>query len=96
MIGIRLLNGEVRHTANPRSFHIPTRAEREGVAVGGFVKCMFHDGTFTERMWVKVTRRNDDGSYTGELNNDPAQITAIKCGDPVTLSPEHIIDILEK
>lgn len=37
----RLGNGELRNQQNPRTFFIPTRAEREAVKPGELVKLLF-------------------------------------------------------
>lgn len=91
---VTLQNAVERNAEYPESFQIPTQEERAGVQPGAFAKCMFTDGKYTERMWIKVVRRNDDGTYAGELNNDPARL-ALKCGHALTFGPEHIIDLWE-
>jgi len=45
-----------------------------------------------ERMWVIVNSINEDGSYTGTLDNDPFHIKDLKAGDKVIFKREHIID----
>ncbi|RYE18916.1 MAG: DUF2185 domain-containing protein, partial [Sphingobacteriaceae bacterium] len=44
-----------------------------------------------ERMWVLLEAINDDGTYTGKLDNDPFYIKDLKAGDEVRFGSEHII-----
>lgn len=44
-----------------------------------------------ERMWVLLEAINDDGIYTGKLDNDPFYIKDLKAGDEVRFGREHII-----
>ena len=72
------------------TFSIPPLEERATLAPGDYAKLVFDDA---ERMWVKVTRVNDDGSYRGVLDNDPV-IVELKPGAKVTFSPQHVCAIL--
>lgn len=79
----------------------PTKRRRENRKVGDYVKLLFRfakedakrkDGQ-VERMWVRITKVDDqNGYYTGKLDNDP-QHRAAKCGDLLTFHPLHIADI---
>jgi uncharacterized protein YegJ (DUF2314 family) len=92
----KLKNGEESNQANPKTFYIPSRKERESLKEGDIVKLMFtfqEEGT-TERMWVQVVSK-DGNQYKGLLDNDPATTQSIKAGDEVIFSPEHIIQIYE-
>lgn len=91
---------EERAAANPRSFFIPERAEREAVEPGTLVKLIFpiaepvraalgDDAPAAERMWVRVTDR-DDGGYVGRLANEPVVIPDLAEGDRIELAAEHI------
>jgi hypothetical protein len=93
-------NGELRNQQNPRTFFIPTRAERESVEPGDLVKLLFEvvnatdDMPSAERMWVKVTVA-DGGRYVGELDNEPAALQSIGPGSRIEFGPEHIISLMD-
>lgn len=88
-----LENGEERHAANPKTFWIPSRQDRENIPVGTHAKLMFRapDGRI-ERMWVEVTGRHEDGGYVGELDNEPVFVKLV-WRDLVQFKPEHVINI---
>lgn len=89
-----LANGEDLNAANPDTFWMPPRDAREGLQPGAFAKCIFHQpGKISERMWIIVHEAGPDG-YVGDLNNNPVNLMAVRCGDPVRFGPENIIDIL--
>lgn len=96
----RLGNGEQYHQQNPRTFFIPTRAERESVQPGDLVKLLFEvldpadDLPSAERMWVKVTAV-DGGRLVGELDNEPAALQSIGPGSRIEFGPEHIISLMD-
>jgi len=86
-------DAEERNTANPTTFEIPSRHERESVRIGNFVKLLFlpdHEQR-GERMWVKVTQRKE-GRYVGTLDNHPIVVMSLEHGDTVEFGPEHILD----
>ncbi len=59
---------------------------------GDFVKTHFEDETGSrEHMWVLIKTINGD-LITGELNNDPQIVTALNCGDTVTIHRRDISD----
>ena len=88
-----LEDGEQRNAAHPRTFYLPSAEDRKNIRAGGHAKLMFTGRRGTERMWVRVSRQEADGSYTGVLDNNPVLINA-KCGDPVRFEAKHVIDIL--
>mgnify|MGYP000874287820 CR=1 FL=1 len=90
-----LEDAEERNQEYPDSFQIPSLEERSSLNSMDFAKLLFHEreSGITERMWVLV-HDNDDGSYKGELNNNPLFMTAIQCGDSVKFLPKHIIDTI--
>lgn len=45
-----------------------------------------------ERMWVKITSISRQ-KFEGLLDNDPAYIQDIKCGDPISFQARHIIQV---
>lgn len=64
---------------------------------GYAVKLAFKDpqGKQVEHMWVKVTGKKPDGTYTGKLDNDPAYLTHVKKGYAVTFKPEDVEAMLD-
>src|SRR5579884_601761 len=103
----QLKSGEARHTANPQSFWIPDRAERERLRRGQAARLLFEiegddDGKvqrIIERMWVIVAERVGEG-YIGILDNqptalDPAPNVYLTEGAEIPFWPEHVIDIAE-
>lgn len=97
-LGFELLDPRPRQRENPYTFFRPGDDELDEVAEGQLVKLMFRavppsDEYDAERMWVKVTHRDDD-RLTGTLDNDPADIPGLKDGDPVAFQFHHIIGII--
>ena len=45
-----------------------------------------------ERMWVEITKIAGR-DFEGELDNEPVYITDLECGDPLTFSEKHIIQV---
>ena len=43
-------------------------------------------------MWVEIKEASGK-TFKGVLDNDPAYITDLKCGDPVAFSEKHIIQV---
>jgi len=93
-------NGEEYAARSPDTFKIPSRSDRENLAVGDHAKLIFQlpepgsDGLNGERMWVRVTQVFASGcGYAGTLANAPTLLPA-NLGDPVKFGPEHIIDII--
>lgn len=100
MTDYRIADGEAHQAAAPRSFFIPTRAERESLQPGAYAKLLFElvdpqvGDPGAERMWVEVLG-SEDGRYIGALTNIPGAITTISVGDRVDFGPEHVIGTLE-
>lgn len=96
-----LANAEDEHRRHPRSFFIPSREERESIAVGEAARLLFRlrrpsaDQPGAERMWVEVTGRTKGGGYAGLLMNQPVAITSIAKGDAIAFGPEHVIMLLD-
>lgn len=92
----QLADAEARHAESPETFEIPGVAERVSLNAGDWVKLVFEisDGSRTEveRMWVKVTGRQED-SFAGLLDNDPYCTDELKSGEPVTFGARHVIQI---
>lgn len=90
---------EVRDDLSP-----PSERRREGCRPGDTVKLLFRfanesapreDGQ-TERMWVTITEVDEeDGIYTGQLDNDPVH-TVLECGETLSFLPVHIAEIYRK
>ncbi|WP_316788886.1 DUF2185 domain-containing protein [Pedobacter frigoris] len=45
-----------------------------------------------ERMWVTIDSAENNGIYTGVLDNEPLYIQDLKLGDTITFGKENIID----
>lgn len=80
----------------PYTFYKPSEATIARLAVGDLVKLIFNfdnpdpNGYSAERMWVTI-RQIDGDHFKGELDNEPAQLSALKLGDPVEFEARHII-----
>jgi hypothetical protein len=98
--GWELESAEARHAANPETFWIPPRAQREGLQPGDGAKLLFQiasaGSTGVERMWVIVHRRTDDG-YVGVLDSSPTSTdpgaSSLVRGCVVVFASEHVADI---
>ena len=55
------------------------------------VKVPFRDGDEVEHMWVIVSAIEDD-AVVGELNNNPQQVTTVRCGDRVRVPMDEVED----
>jgi hypothetical protein len=97
--GYMFIDGDERHAAHPNTWYIPTREERDAVRIGDFIQVGF-EPIFGpgggERMWILVTAINPDGTYVGELNNEPVQdFHQLDLGDVVDgIEKRHIINII--
>lgn len=94
----RLVDGEERAAAHPRTFFIPDAETRAGLQPGDLAKLVFEltdpdEGeTEAERMWVEVTDRAP-GGYVGTLANDPVVIEDLQVGARVEFEPRHVIQV---
>jgi len=89
-----LVDAKARDNELEGKFNTPTWQEIKDLSVGEWVKLIFEtdDERFeAERMWVKVT--NIGFVFEGILDNEPAILTHMKPGDPITFTGKHIIDI---
>lgn len=89
-----LVDGVAMHRAHPRTFQIPSLADKAMVKEGDYVKLSFGEAGHqnNERMWVKVTKRDGD-KFEGYLDNDPAFLVSIKWKDVVKFNSRHIINL---
>lgn len=83
---------------SPYTFFLPSAEEVAEIAPGQQIKLIFvadpaSEQNGAERMWVTVTRREGD-DFTGELDNEPADIPTLKAGDIVQFKAHHIIGVL--
>jgi hypothetical protein len=88
---------EAAARASPRSFFIPSLAERSTQSIGDAVRLHFiltEEGTDlprAERMWVEIVEKTGNPpSYVGILQNQPSFIGGLEAGDRVLFGPEHI------
>jgi hypothetical protein len=96
---IDLIDGVLRNAEHPDTFKIPKATDRLRVLPGRIVKIGFEhrhikQGPNAERMWVIVKEQLPDGSYVGELNNDPFFLD-LTCGDIIAFEQRHILSIYE-
>jgi hypothetical protein len=93
-----LEDAEARAREFPTTFHLPPLDERLKLRPGDFAKLCFvaieprDDGCNGERMWVRVTKCAEDGSYEGVLDNKPTFLD-MTLGDSVAFQAKHILQI---
>jgi hypothetical protein len=91
-------DAEEQHRAHPRSFFIPSRAERETLAPGRDVRLSFlrrnppGGEPSGERMWLQVESAGADG-YVGVLKNEPVFIEDLAAFDHVAFAARHVIAV---
>jgi len=91
-------DAEDQHAEHPRSFFIPSREERESLAVGAIARLQFvlrdppPGGPSAERMWLEVLSAEGEG-YVGVLTNRPGAIRDLEVGAHVRFGPEHVIAV---
>lgn len=101
--GFVLVSAEERHAANPGTFEIPPRSDRDTLVRGLAAKLLFHIETKEaervidrgiDRMWVIVMTVTPEG-YLGVLDNDPgyAEGLNLREGDVIAFGPEHVAAI---
>ncbi len=96
----RLGDAELLHQQNPRTFFIPSRAEREAVQPGDQARLLFEivdpapGGPTGERMWVQVVE-SEAGAYVGRLDAQPAVLRSIGPGSRIEFGPEHILTLMD-
>lgn len=79
------------------TFYKPSKAVYEKLRRGSLVKLIFafntddEDAPRAERMWVKITQRDND-RFKGKLNNDPFYIKDLKYKEIIEFEEKHIID----
>jgi hypothetical protein len=81
---------------------LPEREVQENCKTGDFAKVVFRfapedaerQDMECERMWLLIEQVDDEqGHYTGRLDNDPKCHDAIELGDSVVFSPIHIVAV---
>lgn len=95
----RLRDCQALHRQHPRTFQVPSAADLAALAPGDMVKLIFATdeadrlrGCDAERMWVLIEARDGD-TFRGELNNEPAIISALAWGDRITFLACHVATI---
>lgn len=98
LVQVKLLDVVDHHFVHAGSFWIPDESTRNGLQVGDFAKLCFLSnpprmhGPTGERMWVKVTARDETGgAYEGILDSKPT-ILPLRSGDPVVFTARHVMD----
>lgn len=82
----------------PYTFHKPSAEAVALLKPGDEVKLIFEfksddpDAPGAERMWVEI-KEISGKKFQGVLDNDPAYIADLKCGDPVTFAEKHVIQL---
>lgn len=96
--GWALDDAERRHAESPATFHIPSRIERDGLAVGQMVQLLFlflntdPDGSKVidcEKMWVTILRA-ESRRYWGRLESIPRTSVLVAPLDEIEFCPEHV------
>lgn len=83
---------------NPYTFYKPSSEAVQLLRPEDGVKLIFRfdsddpESPSAERMWVEV-KKISGSKFEGVLDNDPAYITDLKCGDPLTFTEKHIIQV---
>jgi hypothetical protein len=86
-----LVDGEFRHATHD-TFWMPDLDDRENLPTGESVQLIFTDGHASERLWVEVVARAEDGSYLGLLMNTPVYLP-LDAGCSVHFEAKHVIQI---
>lgn len=63
---------------------------RKPIRAGDFVKCVFRDGSNTERMWLIVRRVNGD-RLRGELNSRPVVVRGVRLGSVISFPRSAVV-----
>ena len=80
------------------TFYKPSPEAIRKIVVGENVKLIFRfqsedpEVPRAERMWVIVREIGPGDRFAGSLDNDPAYISDLKCGDPIEFRACHIIN----
>ena len=91
-------DAQQRAAENPYTFHKPSPEAIELLKPKDEAKLIFEfksddpEAPGAERMWVEITEVTAR-EFKGVLDNDPAYITDLKCGDPLTFKEKHIIQV---
>ena len=95
--GWQLDDAEALHARYPDTFNIPELSERTALKPGQAVKLVFlfltheqgGDVVDGERMWVRVTARQDLG-FVGVLESEPVTSSLLQEGAEITFEPRHV------
>ena len=98
-----LISAVDRHKAAPKSFEIPSEAERSQLQPGSGAQLLFDIETRengavidrgVDRMWV-IVRYVLDAGYVGVLDSDPgkAENLRLRPGDSIEFAAEHVCKI---
>lgn len=93
----QLDNAEELAEAFPYTFYKPSAEVISLLKIGNQVKLIFRfdsdapEAPGAERMWVEITEIHD-GSFRGQLNNDPRYITDLQFQDVIEFQACHIVN----
>lgn len=82
----------------PYTFHKPSPQAVALLKPADEVKLIFQfdsddpEAPSAERMWVEITKISGR-RFRGTLDNDPAYIDDLQCGDPVEFEEKHIVQL---
>ena len=94
----RLTDAQIRADEHPYTFHKPSTQAVALLSPGDEVKLIFDfesddpDAPGAERMWVEI-KEIKGKKFKGVLDNEPAHIEDLKCGDPIDFEEKHIIQL---
>jgi hypothetical protein len=93
------VNAVFRNRIHPTTFPIPSTSCRENVTAGNFVKiavkCEAKVGVESERFWVDVLDKRDDGIFVGKVANALVQVP-LDFDSIITFHVDCILDIMQE
>lgn len=89
-----LIDGEEMNKQHSDTFEIPHKLRILNLKENQYVKLGFQEeGKKTERMWVLITKINDD-NFEGTLDNEPFNLETIRHNDTVKFNSKHILSTM--
>lgn len=95
---IELVDGVEKNLKFPKTFNIPTKQEILRLKINDYVKVGFihskkNEDEFSERMWIKIDKINND-DFEGLLYNDPVICKDLEFEDRICFETKNILDII--